>query len=204
MAKDNDLSDELLVAALRMDSHEAFIRIFRLCYADLVVFCSRFIDSRAACEDIVQDVFVKIWEERHTLRIRSSLRSYLTALVQNRAIDQLRRDSVKDRYLADARLHILAQSPEEHIFFSELDSALSIAIDRLPPPLRDTIVLRMSGRLTQPQIARQLGISTRTVEQRMAKALRLIRETLKHFKACTIILSSLLCDYANNHTGLWI
>ncbi len=70
-------NEMLLVAALKIDSHEAFVQIFRHYYPDLVMFASRFILDRETCEDIVQEVFVKIWSNRKILEIRTSLRTYL-------------------------------------------------------------------------------------------------------------------------------
>ena len=62
MENKNEFTDALLMAALKLDSHDAFVEIFRMYYSDLVMFCGQFVDSREACEDIVQDVFVKLWE----------------------------------------------------------------------------------------------------------------------------------------------
>ena len=201
MAKDRTYSDDMLLAALRLDSHGAFLRIFRLYYPDLVLFCGRYIADPHACEDIVQDVFVKIWEERRRMTLRGSLRSYLAALVHNRAIDELRRHKAKDRYISSLQLQILSLTPEEHLFYSDLDRALARAIDRLSPPLRETLALSMERHLSYPQIAVALGLSVRAVEARMAKALAFIRENLKNYKSCLIITA--FADYINNHTGLW-
>lgn len=192
MAKDPALTDTLLMAALKLDSHDAFVEIFRLYYSGLVMFCSQFIDDRDACEDIVQDVFVKIWEDRHRLEIRRSLKSYLTALVQNRALDELRRDKVKAHYATGNHVRILSLSPEEHLFYSELNDALDRAIDSLPPPVRDTLLLNLNERLSYPRIAAVLGVSVRTVESRMSKALKFIRESLKDYKASLVAAAIIL------------
>ncbi|MDE6270386.1 MAG: RNA polymerase sigma-70 factor, partial [Muribaculaceae bacterium] len=182
MTKEVLTQENLLIAALKLDSHEAFVRIFRIYYSNLVMFCGQFVDDRQACEDIVQDVFVRLWEERHKLEIKRSLRNYLTALVQNAALDLLRHNKVKANYASKQNLQILALSPEEHMFYSELNEALNNAVDELNPKLRETLVLSMNDRLTYPQIAVRLGVSVRTVESRMSKALRLIREQLRIYK----------------------
>ncbi|MDE6136013.1 MAG: RNA polymerase sigma-70 factor [Muribaculaceae bacterium] len=201
MAKDRTYSDDMLLAALRLDSHEAFLRIFRLYYTDLVLFCGRYIADPHACEDIVQDVFVKIWEERLRIDIRGSLRSYLAALVHNRAIDELRRHKVKDRYISSLQLQILSLTPEEHLFYTDLDQALARAIARLSPPLRETLALSIERHLSYPQIASALGLSVRAVEARMAKALAFIRYNLKNYKFCLLI--TVFSDCINNLTGPW-
>lgn len=201
MTKDVLTSENLLIAALKLDSHEAFVRIFRIYYTNLVMFCSQFVDDRHACEDIVQDVFVRLWEERHRLEIRRSLRNYLTAQVQNAALDLLRHNKVKALYASKQNLQILALSPEEHMFFSELNSALDNALESLSPKLRETIALSMNDRLTYPQIAARLGVSVRTVEARMSKALRLIREQLKIFKLP--LIAAAISQTINMIHGLW-
>lgn len=201
MAQEVLTSENLLIAALKVNSHEAFVRIFRIYYANLVVFCSQFVDDRHACEDIVQDVFVRLWEERHKLEIRRSLRNYLTVQVQNAALNLLRHNKVKATYASKQNLQILALSPEEHMFFSELTEALDHAIGDLSPKLRETLVLSMNDRLTYPQIAVRLGVSVRTVEARMSKALRLIREQLKMYKLP--LMAAAIFETLNTLDGLW-
>ena len=65
MANEELKNDALLVAALKFDSHEAFVRIFRRYYADLVRFSARFIPDKSTCEDIVQEAFIKVWTNRN-------------------------------------------------------------------------------------------------------------------------------------------
>lgn len=83
-------NETLLLAALKMDSHEAFVQIFRRYYPDLVFFVSRFIPDMETCEDIVQEAFIKIWANRKFLEIRTSLKTYLVSLVQNLALNEIK------------------------------------------------------------------------------------------------------------------
>lgn len=176
----------LLLAALKMGSHEAFMKIFRLYYKGLVNFCGQFIGNLAVCEDIVQDVFVRLWEERASIEIRRSLRSYLTILVQNRALDELRRAKVKDRYVSAVEMRLLDLTPEDHLFFTDLSEALEKAILELPDNERDTLRLSIVRRLTYPQIAESLGVSVRTVESRISRALKAIRRKLQAYRSLLI------------------
>ncbi|MDE6540533.1 MAG: RNA polymerase sigma-70 factor [Muribaculaceae bacterium] len=201
MAKEHPQTDIMLMAALKMDSHEAFVEIFRLYYTGLVAFCGQFIDDRDSCEDIVQDVFVKIWGERRQLEIRRSLKSYLTALVQNRALDELRHNKVKAHYATGNHARILSLSPEEHLFYSNLSEALDHAIEKLAAPVRETLRLNLYERQTYPQIAKTLGVSVRTVEARMSKALKHIRESLKDFRTPLLAAVPIL-EHIFNTIGL--
>ncbi len=192
MENKNEFTDALLMAALKLDSHDAFVEIFRMYYSDLVMFCGQFVDSREACEDIVQDVFVKLWEDRRRLEIRRSLKSYLTVLVQNRALDELRHSKVKAQYASGHHLHLLSLSPGEHLFYSDLNAAFDDALSKLPEPVRDTLLLSLHDKLSYPQIATRLGVSVRTVEARMSKALKYIRGSLSDFKAPVMAAAVLL------------
>lgn len=68
MANEEFKNDALLVAALKFDSHEAFVKIFRRYYPDLVHFTARFFPDKSLCEDIVQEAFIKVWTNRKKLR----------------------------------------------------------------------------------------------------------------------------------------
>ena len=83
MTNEECKNDALLVAALKIDSHEAFVKIFHRYYADLVRFTARFIPDKNTCEDIVQEAFIKLWTNRKRLETDTSISSYLISLVQN-------------------------------------------------------------------------------------------------------------------------
>ena len=98
MASEEFKNDALLVAALKFDSHEAFVKIFRQYYANLVRFTERFIPDKSTCEDIVQEAFIRVWINRKKLETDTSIRSYLISLVQNLALNELRHRKVKMLY----------------------------------------------------------------------------------------------------------
>ncbi|MGM9763150.1 MAG: RNA polymerase sigma-70 factor [Candidatus Cryptobacteroides sp.] len=187
MTNDALKNDVLLVVALKYDSHEAFVKIFHQYYANLVVFASRFIHDKAVCEDIVQEAFVRVWNNRKHLEIKTSIRSYLTALVQNLALNELRHRKVRDRYESLNHEDIFALSPEEHLFYSELKDAVDDALDKMNPEVRETLFLSRRDKMKYADIAKKLNISTRTVEDRINKALKFLQKSLKDYKNLIII-----------------
>lgn len=192
MANEELKNDTLLVAALKYDSHEAFVKIFRQYYANLVLFTARFIPDKSVCEDIVQEAFIKIWSNRKNLEIKTSIRSYLTTSVQNLALDELRHRKVKNNYLEMNREIILSLSPDEHMFFTELSDAIDNALEKLSPELRETLMLSRSEKLKYHEIAQRLNVSVRTVEVRISKALKYLRSVLGEY---TCLLFFLLPPY---------
>ena len=141
MASEEFKNDALLVAALKFDSHEAFVKIFRQYYANLVRFTARFIPDKGTCEDIVQEAFMRVWINRKKLEPDTSIRSYLISLVQNLALNELRHRKVKMLYEDMNRELILSLSPDEHMFFSELSDAYETALAKLDPEVRETLML---------------------------------------------------------------
>ncbi len=184
-------NEMLLVAALKLDSHEAFVRIFRHYYPDLIMFASRFIPDMETCEDIVQEAFMKIWSNRKILEIRTSLRTYLISLVQNLALNELKHRKVKMLYQDKHHEMILALSAEEHMFYTELRSAINTLLANLDPAMRETYIMSRVQRLKYAEIAQRLNISVRTVEVRISKAVSYLQRNLSSFKSIILILLSL-------------
>ena len=181
-------NEMLLVAALKIDSHEAFVQIFRHYYPDLVMFASRFILDRETCEDIVQEAFMKIWSNRKILEIRTTLRTYLIHLVQNLALNELKHRKVKTLYQDKNHEMILALSTEEHMFYTELSSAVDTLLANLDPAVRETYVMSRVQRLKYTEIAQRLNISVRTVEVRISKAVSYLQRNLSTFRSIFLLI----------------
>ncbi len=188
MANEELKNDALLVAALKFDSHEAFVRIFRRYYADLVHFTARFFPDKSLCEDIVQEAFLKVWTNRKKLETDTSIRSYLLSLVQNIALNELRHRKVKMTYQDMNHEIILSLSPDEHMFFSELSDAYETALAKLDPEVRETLLLSRYEKLKYQEIAQRLNISVRTVEARISKALKFLQQNLRVYKSLLLII----------------
>ena len=191
MANEEFKNDALLVAALKFDSHEAFVKIFRQYYANLVRFTARFIPDKSTCEDIVQEAFIRVWINRKKLETDTSIRSYLISLVQNLALNELRHRKVKMLYEDMNHETILSLSPDEHMFFSELSDAYETALAKLDPEVRETLMLSRQEKLKYSEIAQRLNISVRTVESRISKAIKYLQHNLQIYKSLIFLI---LCD----------
>ena len=175
-------NETLLLAALKMDSHEAFVQIFRRYYPDLVFFVSRFIPDMETCEDIVQEAFIKIWANRKFLEIRTSLKTYLVSLVQNLALNEIKHRKVKTLYRNMYHEMIMSLPADEHILYTELNDAVENLFSQLDPEVPETYMLSRSHHLKYTEIAKKLNISVRTVEARISKTIRFLQSNLKDYK----------------------
>lgn len=189
-------NETLLLAALKLDSHEAFLQIFRKYYPDLVLFASRFILDADTCEDIVQEAFIKIWSNRKILEIRTSLRTYLISLVQHLALNEIKHRKVRTLYQDAYHEMILALPADEHIFYTELNDAMQKLLSQLEPEVLETYSLSRTHHLKYTEIAEKLNISVRTVEARVSKAVKFLQKNLKGYKF--IIYLTLLFHHLSN------
>lgn len=180
---DDDGREQFLVEKLRSGDKAAFTILFRKYYNDLVSFSFAYTRDTEVSEEIIQDVFLKLWEQRTFLQIKTSLKSFLLKAAQNKSIDYLRHNSIKNSYAELVRKKIIpsANDTENYILHSELQAAFSAALNRLPAELTEAYLLNRHGLLSYAEIAQKLGVSVRTVEVRISKALGLLHKELKDY-----------------------
>jgi RNA polymerase sigma-70 factor (family 1) len=182
-------SDAELAMRIRTGSYEAFTVLFRTHYTSLVAFARGFVGSEDEAEEIVQDVFVRVWDRRHDWRLESSIRGYLFGATRNRAMNAVRRRRAEWRWetacvLEPDRVGLGRgpPQPDQSMRVAELDAAVRRAISRLPEQCRIAYTLRWHHELTYAEIAHALGISIKTVESHISKALKALRKQLAQYK----------------------
>lgn len=173
------MSEHDLLAGLRRGDHDAFDAIFRAHYPALVALAESLLRGRGLAEEVVQDVMLELWRRRESLVVEESLRAYLFRAARNRALNQLRHERV--RVAAAPRLQVdvaaLAEA-EPNLVQREIDTALADALVALPPRCREIFELSRVHGLRYAEIAHTLGLSIKTVEAQMGKALRILRARL--------------------------
>lgn len=167
-----------LLLRLRRDDDAAFAAIFRAHYAGLVGAAERLLRERARAEDVAQEVMLELWRRRHTLPADVSLRAYLHQSARNRALNQIRHARVARDGEPHIRPPTAAPPTDAGARTGELETAMRAAVAELPDDVRETFQMSRVDALTYPEIARVLEISIKTVEARMGRALRLLRERL--------------------------
>lgn len=183
---------ELLVELSR-GSDGAFRELFDTYYKDLVLFAGTYIRDLAACEDIVQQQFVNLWEKRGEAGVILSLKFFLLKSVQNACLSELRHLGHENKYaewMAETPT-IYARETEEYIFYSELQELLQEALEHLTPIQRKCFEMNRLQGVKQQQIAEELNVSLRTVELRTAEALKILRSYLKHYFSLVIFFLQL-------------
>lgn len=153
--------------------------LFKTHYEALCRTAFRILADRAAAEDIVQEVFLEVWRSRARLQLAGSFGAYLHKATVNRSLNYLRdrKMIVTDAEESDGDL------PAAIAFFDfetlELQEAIERAIDALPVRCRQVFMLNRFEEMSAKEIAETLGISIKTVENQMTKALKMLRFLLR-------------------------
>jgi RNA polymerase sigma-70 factor, Bacteroides expansion family 1 len=171
------VTDQYLLENLRNSNQGVFELVFNFYYSGLVVFADKIMRNTAVSEDIVQSVFLKFWETRQTVEIKS-LKAYFVQCVKNKCIDHIRNQQVKSKFDAHYLETEVSLSEEDLWTKNELAHLLEIAIADLPPRCREVFWMSRYENYKVSEIAEKLNISKRTVETQISKALKILRVKL--------------------------
>ncbi len=176
--------DHIVVHRVRTGDVTMFAQLFRVYAARLASFVYRYLRSREDAEDVVQELFLRIWRSRETWQVRGSVNDYLYLAARNQARDRLAHRAVVDRHRAFELYNStssMAAEPNGGPDDGEWQAMLTRALDELPARRRDICILRWRDGLSYADIAHRLGVSPKTVENQLARALKTLRERLVSF-----------------------
>ena len=187
---ENDQEDQSL-KDLRFDEG-AFETFYKQRYAQLCVYCKfKYGFDIDLAEDVVNSSFIKLWEVRKELNEDISPKSYLYKIIENRSLNILKHEKVKLQHaqylLKTSSIHV-SQTTFDSVDLKQLRTAIEAAIAELPEQMRRVFELSRFGGLKYGEIASQLGISVKTVETQMGRALAKLRQKLASYQGFYLIL----------------
>ncbi len=180
----NDLT---LVASVVQADEPAFEKLFIDWYGPLHAYASSVLKDEVLGGEAVQAVFCRLWERREQLKIQASVRAYLFGCVYHECVSWMRREKSRQAYRTETLARMgggAGSSPDrasDKAEAGELESRFLKALDELPDRCRAIFHLSRFSEMKYREIAEQLGISVKTVEAQMGKALKLLRRKLADF-----------------------
>lgn len=178
-----ELTDKHILERLQKGDEQVFEEFFKTYYERLCNYANTILNDMDEAEEMVQGAFLAMWEKRETIEVHSSLKSYLYRAVYNSSLNHVKHLKVRQKY--DNRHQHNAtlehNSTSESLIASELDAIAQNAINNLPPQCQNVFKLSRFENLSYAEIAEQMGISVKTVENHMIKALKVLREKLKDY-----------------------
>jgi RNA polymerase sigma-70 factor (family 1) len=177
------LDDKELTGLLQANDGHAFTEIYNRYWKKLFSIAANKIKDLDEAEEIVQDIFVSLWNRRGNLSVIDTLSSYLAVSVKYRIIKILDKRYHHQKYsdYSKDRMSLTDNSTEEWIEFEELKSKLSELVAKLPQKCRLAYKLSRESGFSQKKIAAEMGISEKTVEAHLSKALKTLRTRLSQF-----------------------
>jgi RNA polymerase sigma-70 factor (ECF subfamily) len=166
---------------IRAGNESAFDALFTAWYGKLQAYAFSVLQNESQAEEVVQTVFCRIWEKRRQWRVHTSMKAYLYGSVYHQCMDGLRRTKQVRKH----QRHVLQSSTEAQAApasgkaeLKELETRLQVALSQLPDQCRAIFQLSRFGGLKYREIAEQLGLSVKTVEAQVSKALKHLRDQL--------------------------
>lgn len=185
-------TEDIQAEQLKGDNHAAYKQLFTKWYEPLCSYAFSIMRNMDEAEDIVQKMFCKLWDQRNELNIKTSVKSYLYRAVHNSCLNRIKqaktRSEHNQRYTYSTSGMVSGSSGIE---YSEMQQQIHKALEMLPPKCREVFEMSRIQQLSYAEIAGKLNISTNTVENHIAKALKLLRYGLKEFLAILLMLSLL-------------
>lgn len=185
-----DDNGEHLIQLPAIKDEAAFEQVFKTHFKNLHAYACTITKQEAAAEEIVQQIFVKLWERSEELSISGSVAAYLYRAVYNESLNYLKHQKV--RAVHQKYVEHSMKNENEHagkkLSLKELEGRLAQALNELPEQCRTIFQMSRFEELRYKEIADRLGISVKTVENQMGKALKLLRVKLVEFLPLTILV----------------
>lgn len=179
-----------MIEAEQMISLESFELFFKEQYAGLCALANHYLNDLEDAEEVVQSAFVKLWEQRNSLSIQHSLKAYMNQAVRNSCLNELKHIKVKETFKEHNQRELNSWTLETNadVDNDDLEKRVQNAINRLPEGRRKIFRMSRFEGMKYKEIASELNISIKTVENQMGSALRQLKEELSAY----IVLLALL------------
>ena len=165
-------------------TEKVFENLYDLYWKDLYLYCNSYLKDAELSKELVQDIFIKLWENRSKTVIKTSPSKYLLTAVKFKIFEHYRKQSVRDKYFEYKTFEVVenANDTEHHVYYNELKDAFGKAVDDLPE--RSQLVFQMSRDegMNNKSIAATLAITEKAVEGNITRAISHLRKRLKQFK----------------------
>nr|WP_299381702.1 RNA polymerase sigma-70 factor [Allomuricauda sp.] len=173
-------TDEALLRRLKLNDEKALTELYDRYWDSAYISAYQALRDKKICEDVIQELFVDIWNRRKKLKIKTTFKSYFFTCVRYQVFAQIRkRENVVRTDLfenLDQRIH--HNCPETEYVYHELEERINTTVALLPKKCREVFMLSRNEQLTHSEISDRLHISTKTVENHLTKALKILRKSV--------------------------
>lgn len=184
------------IHVVNIADEKVFEGIFRDYYSGLAGFALKYVKDTEVAEEIVQELFSDMWSKTDLLRIKTSLRSYLFGAVRNACLNYIKHQKVKQKHAERTRFSAPQNEATDFLELDELKQKIEVALDKIPEKCREIFELNRFEGKRYKEIADELNLSLKTVENQMGKALKIMREELGEYLVIALL-------FLVTHGGKW-
>ena len=174
------IRDTDIIGRIRQGDVKQFESLFRSSYVSLVRYAKTLLKDQDASEEIVQDLFFRIWQDRGKIKIESSLNGYLFRSVHNRCLHFIEHSRIVEKHAEEMlfRQPESSESPSDILNYKELQAKIATILEKLPERCGQIFYMNRFEGLKYNEIAEKLSVSVKTVEANMGRALKEFRKEL--------------------------
>lgn len=183
--------DFSLFSLVKQGNAEAYKELYDRYWESLFAYTYNCLHLREGAEEIVQDIFLMLWERKYVLTVNSSISAYLFTIAKHKVLNVMRAEKVRKTYASTFSVFLEQKqdnSNEEWQFYNDLEAAIEDRLTALPEKCRIVFKMSRQEHLSIHDIAGRLNISSKTVENYLTQALKHLRTTLDEFMAIVILL----------------
>lgn len=187
-------SDDELLAFLKLDELGAFKEIYGRYWKKMFGEAYKRLKSKELAEELVQEIFTNFWLRRNDLKVNTNIGGYLHLAIYNGVVDLYRKELIKEKYKASFKIvhSELDTSTEDSILLKDLAYDIETKVSHLPDKCRSVYELSRNEHKSNKEIAMYLGISEKTVENHLTKALKRLRVGLSHYLMMALAFVTIL------------
>ncbi len=184
-------SDEELVLSLKNDDKKAFATLYNRYWEKLYYAAYKRIRSQEETEDLIHDLFLEIWNNRHKIEIQKSFAAYIFTAIKFKIFRLMDAKSVRAKHAENtiAEKEIFTNNVEDNLLFNELYNLIEEKIEKLPKKCKIVFKLSRKKQFTVKEISKELNISVNTAQNHISKALKFLRLELNDFLIALIYFS---------------
>lgn len=185
-----ETAEQYQILKIRNGDKTAFEQLFRQYYPVLCSYANQILHDPDEAEEIVQEFFVQFWQKREELDVRTALKSYLFRSVHNRCLNLIKHHKIKETYIQNVQhenSEPFTDSPDTGDT-KTLEKAIQHAIESLPPERKKVFLMVRYEERRYKEVAEILGISVKTVENQMGKAMQFLRKALNEYLSLFIAI----------------
>ncbi|MCX2430476.1 RNA polymerase sigma factor [Pedobacter sp. GR22-10] len=176
------LSDNELFILLKQDDHHAFTEIYDRYAVTLAAFAGSRLYHLEVARDLLHDLFVKLWEDRHSIEINTNLKTYLYSAVRYKVIDKIRENLIREKHAAKEQVNKTTQqyTAQDQLEAEELQKSIDKSLEALPRRTRQIFLLSRTEHRSISEIAKILNLSEQTVKNQLSSALKHLRTSINN------------------------